>query len=368
MDGVTLTQELPAAPRPRTDAGATTRAWSVDELDAEARRLAAAIGQPDRWGLEMCHLIAPLTLEINALKAETDTVILAHSYQTPDIVYGVADRVGDSYGLSKDAMEADQSRILFSSVRFMAETAKLLNPEKDVLLPSPDAGCSLADGITAADVRALKARYPGVPVLCYINTTAAVKAECDATCTSSNYVDVARNLPGDELVFVPDRFMGRHLQTALAGEKTVHVYEDAECEVHVQFTAESAQAWREAVAADGRRLEILAHPECDPRVLLEADYIGSTEKMMDYARRLEAEGKVDVLPITECGTSDRLRAELPGLRVHGTCVQCPHMKKTGLVEILNVLRAPTPEQLVTIPDDEAAAARACIDAMFQYGG
>lgn len=309
-------------------------------------------------------MIAPLTLEINALKHEKGAIILAHSYQTPDIVYGVADEVGDSYGLSKKAMEATQTTILFSSVRFMAETAKILNPGKTVLIPEPTAGCSLADGITVAHVQAMKAAHPGVPVMCYVNTTAAVKAACDVTCTSANYLSIARKLPGKELVFLPDRFMGAHLQKELAGQKTVYIH-DGECEVHVQFDAASARAWRSQAAADGRKLVILAHPECDPKVLMEADFVGSTEKMMDYARKLEADGQVDVMPITECGTADRLRAELPRMNIYGACVQCPHMKKTSLASILQCLQEPRPDQVVQIPEADLAGARQSLDRMFE---
>lgn len=363
MSTETIATTLPAAPTP----GAFTagRSHPAADLDLEASRLFARIGQPDRWPLELCRMIAPLTLEINELKRQQDAIILAHSYQTPDIVYGVADRVGDSYGLSRDAMEATEGTIVFSSVRFMAETAKILNPAKRVLVPRPDAGCSLADGITAADVRALKKRYPETPVMCYVNTTAEVKAECDVCCTSANYLDIARALPGDRLIFVPDRFMGAHLQHELAGQKEVIVH-DGECEVHVRFDAASARAWRDEAAREDRRLVILAHPECDPKVLLEADFVGSTEKMMSYARELEAEGRVDVMPITECGTADRMRAELPGLRVWGACVQCPHMKKVGLADILQVLQAPRPDQHVEIDAAVLAGARACLDNMFRY--
>ncbi|HUR61351.1 MAG TPA: quinolinate synthase [Candidatus Thermoplasmatota archaeon] len=354
--------DRPAAPLPAHYVCA--RKWTPAEVEAEARRLESRIAQPQRWGLEMCRLIAPLTLEINHLKRERDCIILAHSYQTPDIVYGVADEVGDSYGLSKKAMAATQGTILFSSVRFMAETAKILNPGKTVLIPEPGAGCSLADGITPQQVLTLKKEHPGVPVMCYVNTTAAVKAACDVTCTSANYLAIARRLPGKELIFVPDRFMGAHLQKELAGEKTVHIHE-GECEVHVQFTAESARAWRQQAASEGRKLVILAHPECDPKVLLEADYVGSTEKMMEYARKLEADGRVDIMPITECGTADRMRAEMPALNIYGACVQCPHMKKTGLASILQVLQAPRADQVVQIPEVDLAGARRTLDEMFR---
>ncbi len=354
-----LSSTLPPIPRP----SGSVRPWSNADLDAEAQRLRDRIGQPDRWDLEACRLIAPMTLEINALKAEQDVFILAHSYQTPDIIYGVADAVGDSYGLAKVAKERDESTILFSSVRFMAETAKIVNPSKRVLHPTPEAGCSLADGITPADVRKLKEQHPGVPVACYVNTTAAVKAECDVSVTSSNYMQVCRALPGDELIFVPDAFMGVHLQKALAGEKTVHIF-DAVCEVHERFDAGSIRAWKDSAAREGKDLTVMVHPECASSVLDEADFIGSTEKMMDYARELEAKGKVDIMTITECGTSDRIRAEMPKLNVMGACVLCPHMKKTDLAHILQALQAPTPEQIIEIPEDVLVGAQANLDMMF----
>jgi quinolinate synthase len=358
-----LAVNLPPAPRPAGIAD-VARKFSTAELEREAERLEARIRQPLRWGREMCRLIAPLTLDINRMKAEQNAILLAHSYQTPDIVYGVADEVGDSYGLSKKAMQAKQSTIVFSSVRFMAETAKILNPAKRVLIPEPTAGCSLADGITPADVMRLKAAHPGVPVMAYVNTTAAVKAASDVSCTSANYLSIARRLPGSEVIFVPDRFMGAHLQAELKGQKKVWIHE-GECEVHVQFSAESARAWRKQAEGEGRRLVILAHPECDPKVLMEADFVGSTEKMMDYARTLEAEGRVDVMPITECGTADRMRAELPDLNIFGACVMCPHMKKSTLSSIHQVLAAPRPDQVVEIPAADAAGARRSLDEMFR---
>ena len=214
---------LPTVPLPRAEYD--IQSFSDEEIEAEAIRLQGAIQQHQRWPLETCRSIAPLTLEINRLKTENDVFLIAHSYQTPDIIYGVADEVADSYTLSKAARDAPQQTILFSSVRFMAETAKIVSPHKTVLHPSPEAGCSLSDGITAQDVRDLRAQYPGVPVACYINTTAAVKAECDVSVTSSNYIRICERLPGDRLIFVPDRFMGAHLQKALAGKKEVVVFD-----------------------------------------------------------------------------------------------------------------------------------------------
>ncbi len=357
-----MSSALPPIPRPH----GSVRPWPEAEIETEARRLFERIAQPDRWDLDACLLIAPMTLEINALKQEQDVFIMAHSYQTPDIIYGVADAVGDSYGLAKLAKERDESTILFSSVRFMAETAKIVNPQKRVLHPTPEAGCSLADGITAADVRRLKAEHPGVPVACYVNTTAEVKAECDACVTSSNYLQICEALPGDELIFVPDAFMGAHLQKALAGRKTVHIF-DAVCEVHERFDAASIRAWKDSAAREGKDLSVLVHPECDSTVLEEADFIGSTEKMMDYARELEATGKVDVMTITECGTSDRIRAEMPRLNVMGACLVCPHMKKTDLAHILQALQAPTPAQVIEIDAAVIDGAQRCLDRMFELG-
>lgn len=356
-----LSSSRPPAPKPRA---VDVPSFSDDAIEAEARRLEGRINDPERWGLEMCRMIAPLTLAINRLKEEKGVFLMAHSYQTPDIVYGVADAVGDSYGLAKQAKESDADTILFSSVRFMAETAKIVNPGKTVLHPRPDSGCSLADNITAEDVRELKRQHPGVPVVCYINTTAAVKAECDTSVTSSNYLDICRALPGDELVFVPDAFMGRHLQRELAGEKTVHIW-DATCEVHDKFDAASAKAWRENASKEGKQLHILAHPECTGEVLLEADFVGSSEKMMDYARQLEAQGQVDVMAITECGTADRMRAEMPKLNIMGACVMCPHMKKTELSDILQCLQAPTPPQHVEIDDRVIDGAQRNLEKMFE---
>lgn len=337
------------------------------QIAQEARRLARRIGQPDRWGIEECRLVAPLTLEINELKRERNAILLAHTYQTPDIVYGVADAVGDSYGLAKQARASDADVIVFSSVRFMGETAKIVNPDKTVLLPEPGAGCSLADGVTPADVRRYRRAHPEAAVLAYVNTTAEVKALSDVCCTSSNYLKIARRLPEPEIVFLPDKYMGMHLQKELAGEKRV-VYHDAACVVHEGFRPQAARTWRETAAAQGRQLVIMAHPECAPNVLLEADFVGSTEAMMDYARQLEAQGRVDVMPITECGVSDRIHGELPNLRVWGACSECPYMKEINLAKILQVLKAPRPDQAIRIPAGVLRGAKRSLDRMFELAG
>ena len=355
--------EMPAAPLPRRET--ETFGYSEEEIEMEALRLQDAIKQPMRWFIEVCRSIAPLTLEINRLKRENDVFLIAHSYQTPDIIYGVADSVADSYALSKEARDAPQQTILFSSVRFMAETAKIVSPHKTVLHPSPDAGCSLSDGITAQDVIDLKEENPGVPVVCYINTSAAVKAECDVCVTSSNYLRICERLPGDSLIFVPDRFMGKHLQRALAGKKEVLIY-DGECEVHATFTGDKIRTWRDNMTGQGIDLVVMSHPECDSDVLEESDFVGSSEILKDEALRFASEGKRDIMLITECGTADRVLAETnEQLNLIGACVMCRHMKRTQLEDILQALKNPEPDQIIELGDEIVDRARNSLEEMFR---
>lgn len=358
-----MSMQMPTAPLPR--GSLMTKSYSEDQIEAEALRLREAIRQVGLWDLETCRTIAPLTLEINELKAQNDVFLIAHSYQTPDIVYGVADSVSDSYTLSKAARDAPQQTILFSSVRFMAETAKIVSPHKTVLHPSPEAGCTLADSITAEDVRELKSKYPGVPVACYINTSAEVKAEVDVCVTSSNYLRICERLPGDRLIFVPDRLMGKHLTEYLAGRKEVINY-DGECYVHATFTGEKIRSWRERTAAQGIDLKVLSHPECDADVIAESDVVGSSEALMDEAIRLGEEGSPDIMLITECGTADRIRAETETeLNLIGTCVMCRYMKMTQLEDILQALRDPRPEQIIELNADVIERASRSLDEMFR---
>ena len=358
-----MSMQMPTAPLPR--GSVMTKSYSEDQIEAEALRLREAIRQTGLWDLETCRTIAPLTLEINELKAQNDVFLIAHSYQTPDIVYGVADSVSDSYTLSKAARDAPQQTILFSSVRFMAETAKIVSPHKTVLHPSPEAGCTLADSITAEDVRELKSKYPGVPVACYINTSAEVKAEVDVCVTSSNYLRICERLPGDRLIFVPDRLMGKHLTEYLAGRKEVINY-DGECYVHATFTGEKIRSWRERTAAQGINLKVLSHPECDADVIAESDVVGSSEALMDEAIRLGEEGSPDIMLITECGTADRIRAETENeLNLIGTCVMCRYMKMTQLEDILQALRDPRPEQIIELNADVIERASRSLDEMFR---
>ena len=333
------------------------------DVEREAQRLFDKIAQPDHWDLDMCRVIAPMTLEIQTLKKERNAVVLAHSYQTPDIVYGAADFVGDSYGLSLKARDTQADLIVFSSVRFMAETAKIVNPQKRVLIPEPTAGCSLADGVTAAQVRSYRRRHPDAAIVAYVNTSADVKALSDVCVTSANYLDICRRLPESKIVFLPDRYMGAHLRAKLP-EKEIIVH-DAACIVHEAFRPDTAREWRASVEAQGRKLHILAHPECAPNVLAEADFVGSSEAMMDYARKLEANGQAEVLPVTECGTADRMRAELPNVRVIGSCSECPFMKQTDLRGVLETLRSPRPDQEIRLAPDVARGAKRALDRMFE---
>ncbi len=355
--------ELPPPPLQRGIVNHSS--FSELDIEKEAERLSTAIKQPFRWSLETCRSIAPLTLEINQLKKEKDVILIAHSYQTPDITYGVADAVADSYALSKEARDAPQNTILFSSVRFMAETAKIVSPHKTVLHPSPEAGCSLSDSITDQDVRDIRAKYPGLPVVCYINTSAEVKAECDACVTSSNYLRICERLPGNGLIFVPDRFMGKHLQNHLAGKKDVIIF-DGECEVHAAFTGEKIRTWRKRASDAGMELQVLSHPECDTDVLDESDFVGSSEVLMEEALRLASAGKKDLMLITECGTTDRIIAESnEDLNLVGACVMCRHMKTTQLEDILQALRNPRPDQIIELETSVIEKASKCLDEMFR---
>lgn len=323
------------------------------DLQQETQRLYEKL-HPLGWGRDDCELIAPTTLEINELKEAQNAVILAHSYQTPDIMYGVGDYVGDSYGLSVKATEHPAQKIIFCSVYFMSETAKLLNPAKQVLVPRV-AGCSLADSISGEQVRALREKHPDAGIVCYINTYAEVKAESDACCTSSNAVEVVEAMPQHEILFIPDRLMGLNL--ARISSKTILTW-DGTCVVHEGFDVETVRNIRRRFPG----VKILAHPECTPGLVAEVDYAGGTSGMLNYVRTSDAR---TFMLVTECGLTDRFKAEFRDKEIVGTCILCPYMKEIQLEDVLKALKDPAPEQFIEIPADIAARAKDSLDRMFE---
>ena len=269
----------------------------------------------------------PLIEKINKLKKEKNAVILAHSYMTPEIYHCVADIVGDSLKLAKESQKAKADTIIMCGVHFMAETAKILNPDKKVLIPDMSAGCSLAESITGADVRLLKEKYPGVPVVSYVNTSADVKAETDICCTSSNAVEIVESLGVDKVIFLPDEYLG---QNVAAQTKVEIITFHGTCIVHERFTPEEIREYRKNYPG----IVVLAHPECPPDVVAEADYTGSTSKMSNYVRDKQPS---KVLMVTECSMSDNVAIENPNVEMIKPCNLCPYMKKITLQGIYNSL-------------------------------
>ncbi|MBN8715675.1 MAG: quinolinate synthase NadA [Xanthomonadales bacterium] len=292
------------------------------------------------------------------LKRQRGALIMAHSYQAPEIFHGVADVTGDSLALAQAAAACDSDLIVLCGVHFMAESAKLLAPDKTVLIPDLDAGCSLASSITAADVRALRAQHPGVPVVSYVNTSAAVKAESDACCTSANAVQVvdaiAAEFGVDKVIFLPDRYLGAWVAQQTGIELVLW---NGVCEVHEKFTAMEARHTRERFDA-----KIVAHPECAPEVLAEADFIGSTSAMGQW---LAKEKPARVAMITECSMADNLRNQFQQVEFIKPCNLCPHMKRITLPNIHACLRELKHE--VTVSGDVAAAARRALARMLAVG-
>jgi quinolinate synthase len=292
---------------------------------------------------------------INELKAKRNAVILAHNYQTPEIYHCVADFVGDSLQLAKLAASSDADVIVQGGVHFMAETAKLLNPDKTVLIPDREAGCSLAASITAADVRSLRAKYPGVPIVAYVNTSADVKAEVDICCTSSNALKVVESLGADRVIMLPDRYLAENVA---AQTKVKIIAWRGACEVHERFTAQELQSYR----ADHPGLEIIAHPECPREVIDISDFSGSTAAMIDYVRKRKP---ARVLLVTECSMADNVAAETSGTQFVRPCNFCPHMKRITLSKILDSLLHVREE--VRIDPAIAARARASVQRMIDLG-
>lgn len=324
---------------------------------------------------------AELAWEINRLKEERGAIILGHNYMEPALYHSVCDFTGDSLELCRKAMETDADPIVFCGVGFMAETAKILNPDRKVLLPAKEAGCSLAASITAEDVRALKARFPGVPVVTYINTYADVKAETDICCTSGNAARVVASLESDTVIFIPDEYLARNVAretgktiivpsvhttngkgdvVSLNGNGTASANDaiigwNGRCEVHDQFTVQDIRD----VRAQFPDVVVLAHPECRPEVVAAADFAGSTSAMLNYVRNIDAPR---YLLLTECSMGDNIAAELPHREMVRLCsVRCPHMNMITLEGVLEALREDRYE--VDVPEPIRSRARLAIDRM-----
>jgi quinolinate synthase len=288
---------------------------------------------------------------ILALKRTRNAVILAHNYQTPEIFHCVADLVGDSLALAREATRVDADVVVLAGVHFMAETAKLLNPGKTVLIPDTAAGCSLAASITPADVRLLRQRYPGVPVVTYVNTSVAVKAESDICCTSGNAKKIVESLRVDRVIMLPDEFLAQNV----AAETAVEIIAWAgHCEVHERFTAAEIRLLREQYPG----IIVLAHPECPPEVVTEADFAGSTAAMSEYVRTKKP---ARVVMVTECSMSDNVAVGHPEIEFVRPCNLCPHMKRITLSNIRRALETMTYE--VTIDPTVAMGARRAVERM-----
>ncbi|RWA88234.1 MAG: quinolinate synthase NadA [Mesorhizobium sp.] len=288
---------------------------------------------------------------ILVLKRERNAVILAHNYQTPEIFHCVADIVGDSLALARKAMAVDADVIVVAGVHFMAETAKLLNPDKTVLIPDLAAGCSLADSITAEDVRLMRQRYPSAPVVTYVNTSAAVKAESDICCTSGNALAVVKSLNAPRVIMLPDEYLAKNIA---AQTKVEIIAWKGRCEVHERFTAIDIRELRDAHPG----VTVLAHPECPPEVVAEADFAGSTAAMSDYVGRHKP---AHVVLMTECSMSDNVAVEHPDVEFVRPCNLCPHMKRITLANIRSALEEN--RHIVTIDQSVAERARWAVERM-----
>ena len=298
---------------------------------------------------------APLIEKINRLKKEKNAVILAHNYQTPEIYHGVADIAADSLALAVEAAKTSADIIVLCGVHFMAETAKLMSPEKKVLIPDMDAGCSLAASLTGEDVRLLKKKYPGVPVVSYVNTSADVKAETDVCCTSANAVKVVESLKTDRVIFLPDQ----HLANYVAKQTKVKIISwKGSCIVHEQFSAKEIKDIKKANPG----IKVIGHPECPDDVLNACDFAGSTGGMINYVKKNQPK---KVMLVTECSMSDNVQADNPKVEFIKPCNLCPYMKKITLPKILDCLENESNE--IIIPNNLIKKARLSVEKMTLVG-
>ena len=301
------------------------------------------------------EILNPIIADITRLKAERNAVVIAHNYMTPDIFHSVADLRGDSLQLARMAADTDAEVIVMAGVHFMAETAKILSPDKTVLIPDERAGCSLADSITAADIERLRQQHPGAPVVVYVNTSAAVKAAADITCTSSNAVDVVESLGAEKVLFLPDQY----LASWVASQTDVEIVTwDGACEVHERFTGPELAAYRTSHPG----AKIIAHPECPPDVLAEADFVGSTSGM---TRWVESRQPKQVVMVTECSMADNVAESAPNTEFLRPCNMCPHMKRITVHNIRTALEDLVHE--VHVDPTIATKARAALEAMLAVG-
>ena len=298
---------------------------------------------------------APLIHKINQLKKEKNAVVLAHNYQTPEIFYGIADIAADSLALAVEAEKTNADIIVMCGVHFMAETAKLMNPNKKVLLPDMGAGCSLASSITAQDVRMLKEKYPGVPVVTYVNTSAEVKAESDVCCTSANAVKVVESLEVDKVIFLPDHYLANYVQK---NTKVKIISWQGTCIVHEKFTGKEV----EDIRKENPDIKVIAHPECPPDVISASDFAGSTSNMVRYVKEKQPK---KVLLVTECSMSDNVQIENPNVQFIKPCNLCPHMKKITLNKVYDCLKKETNE--IKIGHNIAEMARKSVQRMAAIG-
>ena len=325
-------------------------AATLPDLEARGLRLRQVVPEAE-WALYQPYVAA-----IEEWKRQRHAVVLAHNYQTPEIFHGVADLTGDTLALAQQAVATDAEVIVLAGVYFMAETAKIVNPAKTVLIPDAKAGCTLADAVTGADVRLLRERYPGVPVVTYVNTSAEVKAEADICCTSSNAVEVVESLGAPRVIFLPDEYLGQYVASQTDVEVILW---KGHCIVHERFTPEEIRRFRDAY---GGRLEVLAHPECPPEVLAEADCVASTSGMVRY---LGERRPSRVLLVTECSMSDNVAVGFPEVEFVRPCNLCPYMKQITLPKILDSLVHLRYE--VTVDPETASRARRAVERMLEVG-
>ena len=300
-------------------------------------------------------VLAPYIFEINKIKKKNDFVILAHNYQTPDIFYGIADVVGDSLGLAIKGSKVKEKNILMCGVHFMAETAKIMSPEKKVYLPDMKAGCSLAESITAEDIRKLKKKYPNVPVVTYVNTSADVKSETDICCTSANAVKVVESLGVDEVIFLPDEYLAKYVSL---NTNVKIISWKGKCEVHEKFSKKDILE----IKSRYKDLEVVSHPECPPDVIAASDFTGSTGSMINHVKNTKAK---NIFLVTECSMSDNVQIENPNINFIKPCNLCPHMKKIELPKILDCLKNYKNE--IKIDQNIAKNAKKAISRMIEVG-